>query len=268
MIIKKNKNFYVLQMIKHQLYKLGILIFSNAPLWLILTHFKINFLHNISPHRKAMKKNQKEFREFSKTLNFDNDWFTENIPTWLMAFQKSNYDRNSKLNCLEIGSWQGLSAVFILNYFKKAKLMCVDTWEGADEHKSLDMISKDELSKVETIFDSNLFKYKDRLTKYQGTSYEYFNDFFEKDIFDLIYVDGSHNSDDVIVDAIKAFEMLKVNGIIIFDDYFWKYYPNLRDNPAAAINSFVRLKNHQLKVVCFDNQLVVRKISSSIRSVD
>ena len=91
---------------------------------------------------------------------------------------------------------------------------------------------------------------------------------FQRDRFDLIYVDGSHHADDVLVDAIKAFEMLKVNGLMIFDDYFWDYYTRTIDNPSGAINAFIRLKHKQLEVICFDHQLVVKKISTSIRWVE
>lgn len=241
------------------------MVLSDAPAWLILSHFKLNYFHRISFNRKEMKVSQQLFREFADGLQLDNDWFTANIPTWLMAFRKSDYDKKNELNCMEIGSWQGLSAVFTLYYFERAKLTCVDTWEGADEHKSGAASTSDILSKVEETFEGNLSKYKDRLTKYKGTSYQYFNDNFKKDRFDLIYIDGSHHSDDVLVDAIKAFEMLKVDGLLIFDDYFWKHYTRTIDNPCGAINAFIRLKSHQLEVVCFDYQLIIRKITSSVR---
>jgi predicted O-methyltransferase YrrM len=169
---------------------------------------------------------------------------------------------------MEIGSWQGQSALFLLVFLEKAKLTCVDTWEGADEHKSGHAANHEILSKVERVFDANLSEFKDRVAKYKGTSYQYFNDCFKIEEFDLIYIDGSHHSDDVLVDAIKSFEMLKVGGLIIFDDYFWKYYSRTIDNPSGAINAFMRLKRNQIKVICFDYQLIIRKTSSSVRWSD
>lgn len=59
--------------------------------------------------------------------------------------------------------------------------------------------------------------------------------------------------------------MLKVNGLMIFDDYFWKYYTRTIDNPSGAINAFIRLKCNQLEVICLDYQLIVRKTSTSVR---
>ena len=37
--------------------------------------------------------------------------------------------------------------------------------------------------------------------------------------YDLIYIDGEHTSAAAIHDAILAFELLKVDGLLIFDDY-------------------------------------------------
>jgi predicted O-methyltransferase YrrM len=206
-------------------------------------------------------------------LKLDNDWFTSNIPTWLRALDASDLKNQKIVKCLEVGSWQGLSAYFLLSNLNNANLVCVDTWEGSDENKSSEHTSTEHtstevLTSIEATFDNNLSEFTDRLIKYKGTSFSFYNSQFKTDTYDLIYVDGSHHSDDVIVDAIKCFEMLKVGGLLIFDDYFWKYYDKEIDNPAGAINSFVRLKRHQLEIVCFDYQLIVRKISNSVRWSD
>lgn len=255
----------IYRIVMSQLSKLRHMLMSDAPLWLALNHFKLNYIHRIHPSRSTHKKEQRMFREFADELTLDNDWFTPNIPTWLMAFEQNHFEKNAKLKCMEIGSWQGQSAVFILNYFENAKLTCVDTWQGADEHKSGDAGAPGALMKVEDDFDKNLLRYTDRLTKYKGTSYQFFNDNFERETFDLIYIDGSHHADDVMVDAVKAFEMLKVNGLMIFDDYFWRHYEKIIDNPSGAINAFIRLKSAQLTVVCFDYQLIIKKTENSIR---
>ena len=39
-------------------------------------------------------------------------------------------------------------------------------------------------------------------------------------------MDGSHNGEDVIVDAIESFKILKTNGIMIFDDAMVKFDTN------------------------------------------
>ncbi len=252
-------------MSRNPLRKLRFLIRTNAPIWAITTYFCLHYRHRLSHKRGEFKKLQKDFREKSKNLKIDNDWFTENIPTWLRAFQEAQLDSDQALKCLEIGSWQGLSAFFVLDVFPHAQITCVDTWEGGDEHKSFNASTPQILGGIEMCFDLNLKQFSDRTKKYKGTSRSYFNDQITSDGFDLIYVDGSHHCDDIMVDAVQSFEILKVGGLLIFDDYFWEYYDNEIDNPAGAINAFLRLKRHQLEIICFDYQLIIRKLRRSMR---
>ena len=39
--------------------------------------------------------------------------------------------------------------------------------------------------------------------------------------FDLIYIDGSHESADVLSDSLFSYNLLKPGGVLIFDDYEW-----------------------------------------------
>jgi predicted O-methyltransferase YrrM len=254
-----------LRFIKVQIGKVVFLIRADAPLWLIVKCYRLNLRDKLSAKRKNYLQIRDNFRNKSKSLHIDNDWFTSRIPTWLSAFERSGLSPEKDITCLEVGSWQGLSTFFTLSYFNKASITCVDTWEGADEHQSGDAVESAILESVETIFDKNLAQFSNRIEKFKGTSYAFFNDKFERDKFDLIYIDGSHHSDDVVIDAIKAFEMLKVGGVMILDDYLWIYYDREIDNPAGAINSFLRLKRHQIEFVCLDYQVIIRKMSSSIR---
>lgn len=47
---------------------------------------------------------------------------------------------------------------------------------------------------------------------------------------------------------------------MIFDDYLWRYYSKDIDNPAAAINVFLKLKIGQYKIVRTYYQLIIEKI--------
>jgi len=39
--------------------------------------------------------------------------------------------------------------------------------------------------------------------------------------FDWIYIDGSHESDDIVLDAEVAWRLARLKAILIFDDYAW-----------------------------------------------
>ena len=232
-----------------------------APLGIISSLILGKF--NKDTIQKPYRYQQSEFRKITASLSLSNDWFTNNIPYWLYTFNKYNILSHENIKVLEIGSWEGLSSYFILHSLPNATLTCVDTWEGADEHKSGDASTENSLNNIEKSFDKNLSEFENRLIKYKGTSFSFFNDNPEINTYDIIYIDGSHHCDDVIVDAIKGFEMLKIGGIMIFDDYMWEYYPKSIENPAAAINSFLRLKKGSYKIVRTYYQLIIEKVASS-----
>lgn len=241
------------------------MIGADASIKTILTHFFLNTTHKVDnqlPYRRKSIARQKQgFFNVRSNLKLDNDWFTRNIPLWLRAFRYASFSQKPYLNCLEIGSWQGQSAFFLLHTLPKAELTCVDTWEGADEHQCLGNLLND----VESDFDSNLRCFEGRYHKVKATSFAFLSQVSQSRKYDFIYIDGSHYVDDVIVDAVKCFELLEVGGIMIFDDYFWQHYKNTIDNTAGAINAFLRMKHHQLKIICFDYQLAIVKLHESIR---
>ena len=237
------------------------LLKTNAPIGVYLSYLKTFF------HKKFNPLSQVEMDDFRASMlnyEFSNDWFTGNIPIWNLNIKRLVCNLGScRLNALEIGSWEGLSSMYILSHPIFTNLTCVDTWAGADEHKGSDAIFK-----IESKFDKNLNPHNSRLTKYKGTSYKFFYECNENSKFDLIYVDGSHYSDDVMIDAIKSFQHLKVGGILVFDDYLWVHYSKIIDNPAAAINNFLRLKRGSYIILTVDYQLTIQKVSESRDAID
>ena len=71
--------------------------------------------------------------------------------------------------------------------------------------------------------------------------------------FDLIYIDGSHQASDVLVDAIMSFELLKLGGVMIFDDYIWNEANlkaiDLLRSPKIAIDAFTTIFARKLIMI-------------------
>ena len=76
--------------------------------------------------------------------------------------------------------------------------------------------------------------------------------------FDFIYIDGSHNGEDILSDAIEAFKILKVNGLIFFDDFLQHDNERILQS-YAGIEKFLSLYSDNLKIEYFQNNLIVRK---------
>lgn len=52
--------------------------------------------------------------------------------------------------------------------------------------------------------------------------------------YDLIYIDGSHKSCDVLSDAIMSFPLARPGALIIFDDYLWDFGFKKTGSPLNA----------------------------------
>ena len=193
------------------------------------------------------------------------DWFKLNIPNFELI--KSNLP--VRKNVLEIGSFEGRSASWILQNFLEpdGTLICVDTFEGSPEHNN-----KGDLS---TIYDrwhhnTNLARGKKQTCKaYRNKSYDALAQLItEKARFDFIYVDGGHTAPEVLADACMSWDLLNVGGVMLFDDYQWprpvdEPNPPLKETekPKLGVNAFASVYAEKLQVVISNYQLAVLKIN-------
>ena len=178
--------------------------------------------------------------------HFSADWTSSVVPYWLDAFKRTGREPE---RILEIGAYEGLTSQFLLTTFPQAQITCVDTWRGGDEVAA----SAD----IEANFDANMARFGGRVRKLKARSVEFLAGLGANERFDLIYVDGSHYVDDVLTDALQGFAHLSLGGLMIFDDYLWSMYEHPRDNPAAAINAFLRLKADQYRLVSAYYQIII-----------
>lgn len=180
-------------------------------------------------------------------FSFSNTWFDRNIPVWSGFFCKPEAPRVTRI--LEIGSFEGQSAVWVLQnvLHDGGELHCVDTWEGGREHADLNM------SEVEARFDANIQHSNGKATvrKHKGRSSSILAQMIADKIqpFDVVYIDGSHEAPDVMSDLVLAFQLCRVNGLVICDDYIWGENEDPRNTPKLAIDSFVNCYSKKLLVV-------------------
>lgn len=231
----------------------NFLLKSGAPIKVIASH-RLG-----KKSRSAIRRRNKEVREIYQKvhpcLDTTRDWFSDNIAAWAQTFNTYLIEDETPINALEIGSFEGRSAHFQLYFRSNLHLTCVDTWQGSDEHGE-DL----SFSEVEQRFDRNTEQFSDRIEKFRGTSLQYFASMEgQREVFDFVYIDGSHHADDVLIDAVKGFELLKCGGVIIFDDFLWDYYSETRWNPCAAICAFLRMVDGDFEVLYCDYQLHLRK---------
>ena len=123
------------------------LLLVGTPSFIIINYIK-NFLPNYKSRKKS-KKIENEIYDKFQSINHNEKWFCNNLNYLTNNFNKVN---NIK-NILEIGSYEGRSALFFLKNFSNSTITCVDTWSGSDEHKNFDF------KLVEKNFDHNTSNY-------------------------------------------------------------------------------------------------------------
>ena len=192
-------------------------------------------------------------------LTFTHDWFTKNIPIWEEHFLRHAGEKN--LNFLEVGSWEGRSACWMLENIltdKSSKLTCVDTFGGCAFHDL-------EVTEVEKTFDSNIkaIGAEARVIKEKGPSQHVLRR-LPLNSYDLIYIDASHLAPNVLMDIMLSWELLKDDRIMVLDDYQWKSPEHngapLRE-PKIAIDAFLTVFADKLEIIFKGRQVIVRKLS-------
>ena len=81
---------------------------------------------------------------------------------------------------------------------------------------------------------------------------------FPDNYFDIIYIDGNHEPEFVLEDAVLAFRKLKKGGYMIFDDYGW----GGPDLTQRGIDAFVSGYHKRIRfITIYDSQLYLMKLS-------
>ena len=187
---------------------------------------------------------------------FSTDWTSKRFPLWATLFSAR---RDEIVNVLEIGSWEGRSAIFFLNFFPDCRMTSIDTFAGSAEHVENSGWAQ-LVPDCERRFDANLAEYAPRVEKIKAKSCvglaRLATDFRR---FDFIYVDGSHYSSDVYLDAAAAWPMLAQGGILVFDDYEWPGMPTERERPKLGIDAFLSGQQGQYRELHRGYQIVIER---------
>jgi predicted O-methyltransferase YrrM len=190
---------------------------------------------------------------------YTKDWFSWSPGVWEQLIPHLP----ARKNFLEIGSFEGRSAVWIVQYMMEdgGELICVDTWEGGAEHVNGEMSGAEDRFKHN--IDLIMGNFVDRdVQPIKSTSVDALGNLISyKKQFDFIYIDGSHLAKDVLTDACMAWPLLKSKGFMVFDDYSWKPPGfTLLQRPKVAVDAFINMFEDELIVAHSGYQLIVRKL--------
>ena len=110
------------------------------------------------------------------------DYVGRRAASWLRILEPL---RDRSVNILEIGSLDGRSALFFLNYLPNSRLTCIDRFNGGREAR----------------FDHNLSEFAPRVRKLKGNSFASLNALRQEDCqFDVIFIAACHQREAMLLD--------------------------------------------------------------------
>ncbi len=188
-------------------------------------------------------------------FHFTKDWFS-----YIQSNLDYVFNDIKPKKVLEIGAFEGRSTCYFIEkcasfHQEGVEIVSVDTWQGGQEHSQIDMNAAEaaymhnvqlQLSRFPTV----------KVTKIKSDSHTAMIKLLAEGgagQFDFIYVDGSHEAPDVLFDALLAHRLVKVDGVIGFDDYLWS--PDTAPNHnhyllvKPAVDHYVNTYQQKLHVV-------------------
>jgi hypothetical protein len=136
-------------------------------------------------------------------------------------FDRLNWRDGRALTVVEIGSYERQSTLWtIANLLRHpdSRIHCIDHFAGEIEH------GPDIGKSLRTRFDANVAQSADaaKAHVHQNLSRDGLMTLRQQGVqADFIYIDGSQQGLDVLEDLVLSFRLLKVGGIILYDDYLW-----------------------------------------------
>lgn len=129
--------------------------------------------------------------------------------------------KNRPINYLEIGSYCGGNVISVAETYAahpESKLYCVDPYVDYPDYSEY-------VGQQGTIYNQFLENIKAAGIYYKTIFYHEFSHQCVPNLpsswFDIIYIDGNHNPEYVLEDAVLSFRKLRPRGFMIFDDYNW-----------------------------------------------
>ena len=204
---------------------------------------------------------------YDKKYKFTETWFDPMIPNWEQVF-KMRQDKPIE-RVLEIGSYEGRATVYLCSEILKpgTKYDVVDTFGGSLQESGM-AGTAERLDQDDFIYNN----FKHNISQHPEIEFEIHRGYSqhilpkllqEERQYDVIYVDASHEADDTFVDAYYAHRMLKVGGLLIFDDYLWKDPERSHPlhSPELGIRMFFSMYENSYGLIGEGYQVYVEKVN-------
>lgn len=141
---------------------------------------------------------------------------------------------------LEVGSFEGRSALLWLRICPDATITCVDPFGGTEHGEDYEALFDKNtrgkpVEKVRAPAEYGLVRLISRLLQHH--------------LFDVAYIDGDHTAGAAMRDAVLAWTLLRPGGLLIWDDYEWTTGGSPERCPRMGVDMFLATYANELDVL-------------------
>ena len=176
---------------------------------------------------------------------------------WFHAINMEEY-KNKPIQYLEIGTFYGANIISVGKSYglhPDTQLHCIDPWEDYEQYPEY----KGQQGLIYNSFLHNILNsgMSNKIVMHRGYSNNEILK-FDNEQFDIIYIDGNHEPEFVLEDAVLSFRKLKKGGYMIFDDYGW----GGPDLTQRGIDGFLSGYHKRIKILGeLHSQVFIQKLS-------
>ena len=153
--------------------------------------------------------------------------------------------RTGPVHVLELGTYEGRSAFYMLEHFCGHPHSTITTVDFEKRHNLEHNLNLCDTSKLQFVHE-DFFNILPRLLT-------------EHKLYDLIYIDGGKDSTLTIFQIVNSWRLLKSGGILYMDDYLWKNKSGSTERPKEAIDCFLFLYKNDFTILFKNYQVAVQK---------
>lgn len=168
-----------------------------------------------TPEQKAFHKRRDEKNiPIKAKIKLTRSWFRSRNQTTWSTFLPPRFPPTKPWKMLQIGVFEGADLVWCLENIlchPESRVVAIDPWAATTK------LDAEYMESVRLRAYRNLEPFHPKVTFIQGGSQDEVPK-LEADAYDLCVIDGDHNEEPVLVDAINCLRVVKVGGILLFDD--------------------------------------------------
>lgn len=186
---------------------------------------------------------------------FTQDWTSSYVDTWKAVFSLFFDADTPHLHFLEVGCFEGRSTIWMLENVLRhetSRITCIDKWSDDYWHSGMESTYE--------VFIANVRRFGSKVIIARGKSSDMLrNPAIIGQKYDFIYVDGLHEPKNIVEDAVMAWPMLRVGGVMAFDDYLLGPQRSSL-YPKTGVDAFLSAYNGTYALIVKGTQVFIQKV--------